>query len=345
MRKGVGNAAVTFTAMRRVWIAILVASITAILTISSSLQPIDLLIYDAGQRLADRAPPDDILIVEIDEASIRELGRWPWSRHWHTQLLERLGQSSVKAIVLDIVFADPQQDPANVDNQLASAIGRLGKVVLPIYISELQQGGQLLEVLPLSQISSAAAAMGHAHYENDADGVCRSVFLREGIGEPFWPHVSVALAEMLGELNEGQLPGSRSDLANVDSLLVQRDYRNLIPFFGNDRPLASVSYLDILQGRVPAELLQDKIIFVGATAVGLGDRVVTPTSTAQALLSGVELNATIYHALRTDSFIQSMARPWQLFVNVLFAFWYSAVQRLHGTSATDVICCQQRGRA
>jgi CHASE2 domain-containing sensor protein len=45
------------------------------------------------------------------------------------------------------------------------------------------------------------AAVGHVHIEVDDDGVCRSVFLREGMGDAFWPHFSVSVWRSLGSAN------------------------------------------------------------------------------------------------------------------------------------------------
>lgn len=61
----------------------------------------DLLIFDWNLAAWSRAPADDIVIVAIDEQSLRELGRWPWSRRTHAELIRKLGAASAKAIALD----------------------------------------------------------------------------------------------------------------------------------------------------------------------------------------------------------------------------------------------------
>ena len=67
----------------------------------------DLLIYDWNLAAWARAPDDDIAIVAIDEQSLREIGRWPWSRRTHAELIRTLSAAGPKAIALDIVFAEP----------------------------------------------------------------------------------------------------------------------------------------------------------------------------------------------------------------------------------------------
>lgn len=67
-------------------------------------------LFDSYQRAAPRAatePP--VAVVDIDEASIAELGQWPWSRQVMAQLVERLHALGAAAIGFDIVFSEPDR--------------------------------------------------------------------------------------------------------------------------------------------------------------------------------------------------------------------------------------------
>ena len=59
------------------------------------------------------------------------------------------------------------------------------------------------------------------------------------------------------------------------SLISRIDYG--IPFRGQARYIPRISYVDVLNGAVPAEALTGKTVFVGATAAGLGDFLTTPS--------------------------------------------------------------------
>jgi adenylate cyclase len=62
-----------------------------------------------------QAPSKDIVIVDIDEKSLKELGQWPWSRNKFAQVIDNLTKAGVGAIGLDIVFAEPDNSsPAKV---------------------------------------------------------------------------------------------------------------------------------------------------------------------------------------------------------------------------------------
>ncbi len=83
---------------------------------------LDRLVYDSRLRYQSAPIDESIVIVDIDEKSLAELGRWPWSRSVMASLIERL--SPAKALAIDIVFAEKeveasqellnrmQQDPA-----------------------------------------------------------------------------------------------------------------------------------------------------------------------------------------------------------------------------------------
>ena len=68
------------------------------------------------RALAAHHPPDpDIVIIDIDEYSLKEIagegwGRYPWSRAVYVALLEGLAKQEPATVVFDIVFSDPTAD-------------------------------------------------------------------------------------------------------------------------------------------------------------------------------------------------------------------------------------------
>lgn len=74
------------------------------------LQRLDDLLYDARLRWTMPATLDDrVVIVDIDEKSLSELGRWPWSRDRVADLVDTLFERHGVALLgFDTVFAEPQ---------------------------------------------------------------------------------------------------------------------------------------------------------------------------------------------------------------------------------------------
>eukprot|EP00494_Astrolonche_serrata_P007291 UN07320 len=73
--------------------------------------------YDWGVRSTDRLPSDKIAIIAIDDESISNIGRWPWPRDKHAELINRLSESGAKVIGQTIFFLEPQIDPGTQYNR------------------------------------------------------------------------------------------------------------------------------------------------------------------------------------------------------------------------------------
>ena len=103
--------------------------VTLVLLFSGSTQIIESLeraAYDWGVRASARTPSDKVVVVAIDEASIRNIGRWPWSRDVHAKLTDGLAAAKAKAIGNLVFFSEAQADPGlGYINKLAEIYGRL----------------------------------------------------------------------------------------------------------------------------------------------------------------------------------------------------------------------------
>ena len=93
-----------------------------------AVQQVEAQLLDVRFRLRPRAPPsDDIVLVLIDEQSIREIGRWPWSRTVLADGLTRLAASGARTIGLDLLLAEaePSAVPAAWRDRLRQALGAI----------------------------------------------------------------------------------------------------------------------------------------------------------------------------------------------------------------------------
>ena len=175
------------------FLALFVSVTSAFLSFTGKTSGMDWLLYDNAMKMSQLAASDDIIIIDIDEKSLSKLGRWPWPRQTHAKLLDSLRLAQTRVVVFDILFPELDADNYPSDLRFAQAIKDHGAVILPIYLETLGQQGQVIENPPHRLFYSAAKTLGHAHLNADLDGVIRSVFLKEGVGTPFWPHLSLAL--------------------------------------------------------------------------------------------------------------------------------------------------------
>lgn len=265
-------------------------------------------IYD--RMLPMLPPPDvsDITLVAIDEASLRQIGRWPWDRSVHAQLVEQLDSYGATAIVLDLIFAEPDRVRPESDAALVNAMAHHGHVFLPVHVSDGGPDGVLLEVMPHASFARASAGMGHVDVELDDDGVVRGLYMRNGIGQPWWPHLALTLLDHLSPRGIPRYPAQQG--GHEQSYGTVRQYYRLVPFSDLTDRVPRLSAVDVLNRRVDPSLLQDKIVFLGATAQGLGDLLPTPLAGRNGLLPGVEMNATVFSALRDDLMLRPMPTVW-----------------------------------
>ena len=153
-------------------------------------------VLGSGMALLDGTVVN-VALVRIGEdldASLAELGRWPWPRAVMAEFIDRLVAQRPRAVALDILFvdADPQGDEA-----LAAALRRAGNVALaasyrfggpagaaPDFMASsayagwrLDRGGRAQVALeaaalagPIPELGRAAAALGHVTVAFDVDG-------------------------------------------------------------------------------------------------------------------------------------------------------------------------------
>ncbi len=75
------------------------------------LQSLERKAYDMGVLASSRAPSDRIAVIAIDDESIANIGRWPWSREVHAKMTDLLAGAKAKVIGNTVFFSEPQLDP------------------------------------------------------------------------------------------------------------------------------------------------------------------------------------------------------------------------------------------
>ena len=97
------------------WFLGLVISIVILLSSGSTqLQSLERQAYDWGVRSTERFPSDKIAIIAIDDQSIANIGRWPWPRDLHAEMINKLKAGGAKVIGETVFFLEPQIDPGMV---------------------------------------------------------------------------------------------------------------------------------------------------------------------------------------------------------------------------------------
>jgi adenylate cyclase len=190
-------------------------------------------------------------------------------------------------------------------------------------------------------LAKAASHFGYFNIIPDSDGTVRWAPLAFRYGDDIYPHISLEAVR----LYRGSPPLLINEAEyGVDSIQLGRQLiptdeggRLLINFRGPQKTFPHYSFVDVLNGAVPASAFKDKIVLVGATAIGIYDMRVTPFS---GVFPGVEINANIIdNILRNDA----ISRPdWTalydlaaiLFLGILLSLVISRVRPLAATLIT-----------
>lgn len=293
-------------------LALLMSLNSALLSQFKITQSLDWLWFDSTQKFSQLPATDDIVIIEIDERSIQKLGRWPWPRDLHAELLQTLKQS--KAVFFDVIFSDEDKQNPQADMAFAQALAQQESVLLPLYLEQLGHQGQLLEITPADIFYQAVDAIGHVHVSADPDGVVRSLYLREGVGSAYWPHISLALLNLL---QPHQRDEAKVQTPPYNAHSIARQEQRWLPMPSPEQGLVHFSYVDVVEGAVKPAALKNKIVFIGATAPGLGDIFTTSIGN----MAGVELNAWAFQALRHQQMITPAAAGVGMLANSLLVFF------------------------
>jgi adenylate cyclase len=239
----------------------------------------------------------DIGIIAIDDKSIAELGRFPWSRVQYVKLLDRLSAAGVKAVLFDEFFPEPEN--AKADKAFAAALKKMGKAVLAVSFKFDSDFNAIGQTASIPEIQASAAGIGHINFFPDPDGINRRNFLvieKDGKLIP-----SLGLAGAMYALGEHQLTANAFDIALGERRIpVNADHTIWINFTGGPGRYPRYSFADIVAGRIPASELKGKVLFVGATALGVYDMRVTPFS---GNTPGVEVHAAIADSIISQHYI------------------------------------------
>lgn len=268
-------------------------------------QRLDNVLYDILARANGRPADPSILIVDIDDRSLAQLGAWPWSRETHARMVDRLTEAGARSIVYDVLFSEAG-DPAQ-DQALGEAIKRSGRVYLPQFLANGGGDTAARVVGSVPAIAQGAAGVGLAHVRFDDDGMVRRMAPFEINGASLSPDLVTVVHRAT------RPPGGRDVTRGFDQTL-------LIPFAGPPSIYRHVSFASVLDGEAPPSLIAGRTVFVGLTAPGLGPAFPTPVTPDAASMTGVQLQASILDGLRSGLMVKP-AGPWSRVAFTLTLLW------------------------
>jgi adenylate cyclase len=341
----------------------------------SLLHTVELRSLDARFKMRGARRHDSrIVIVAIDENTLRKLGAFPVARDAYARLVDRLRAGGARTIAFDLDFPTPEKnaalealkrvqaeigrDPAALekirvierasDNDaiFAQSLRNAGNVILGhIFLDRERTEGTdpkaaqdyydvvSLQAFPqvrkvkkdgrdfdmnaawpgdvqwgiepnLRLLAEAAKTYGFFNATPDADGTYR----REPLivryqDQDYFPSLSFQTVKEFEQISDQDTVAfmSENGLESIQfgrhAFRTEHDGTAIINYAGPYKTYPQYSMVDVIGGAVPAAAYRDKIVLVGATALGIGDLRATPFESSA---MGVEIHAnTIDNLLHT----------------------------------------------
>jgi diguanylate cyclase (GGDEF)-like protein/PAS domain S-box-containing protein len=244
---------------------------TYFLYAAGRLSRLDNIVADARASVLRHERASDIVIVGIDADSLAALNEWPWPRRHHARLLQMLKPAAPRSLFIDIEFGSPStpDDDALLERALAEWQGT------PVYLATHFQArsmadSELTVTRPLQRFA-AHAELASVTLEPGSDGLVRDMRSSWSVN-----------GETLESIFAHETPLPAGTVVPIDFSIDKGSF-------------GYVSFIDVVNGRVDPAALRGKTIYVGPTAIELGDWLTVPVYRA---LPGVVVQAFATQTVR-----------------------------------------------
>jgi adenylate cyclase len=227
-----------------------------------------------------------IILARIDDNSLHEVGRWPWSRVVWTKFVRKMHKFGAKVLAFDVFFSEPEKSCGGVslDKRFAEAIMEFqstegNKVILPysldtygaeafeeipdslynfIMDTKQSEGLNLMPqkiskaVYPIEDLINADVALGHIQAQEDADGIFRHYKLAANVDTLYFPSFSLLTYESYtGKKTLLELLQAGNSILKVDGKSLSINYKgeSKVRWIGGETSFPSVAINDILNAK------------------------------------------------------------------------------------------------
>jgi len=285
-----------------------------------------------------------VIIIDIDEKSLKEYGQWPWSRDVLAKLLYKLRDAGAGIIGLDIVFAEEDRtSPSryikkypelankliNHDKILAQALMQTPVIggyiftfekteeedtpMIPaIFIEKNMKHGNLLKpkgiVLNIPMLQDSFYSSGFFNNTPDAGGMIRRVPLIMKYDGVIYPSLVMEMIRVYSGVSKVKVIGDTAGVREIrfDKFRIPTDKvgRLNVNFRGAGHHFKYISAADILKNRFDIKDIDGKFILIGTSAVGLFDLRSIPFDST---IAGVEVHANALDNILEGDYLEQPA--------------------------------------
>ncbi|MEO1020728.1 MAG: CHASE2 domain-containing protein, partial [Pseudomonadota bacterium] len=207
------------------------------------------------QIFKSSSPPENpVLIVAIDDASLADVGRWPWDRGTLADLVTAAADLNPSLVGINLLLAESQIDDGAGDDQLAEALSAVDTVLGSEIVSTGGNNAVQSVLSPFPLLRQRAAGEGFLSAFPDFDGRLRGQPAALSVDGRLVPSFA---AEIIREFNristlevEPGVFGTPAKLALANERLYLDWQGRLLPDFGALAVADQISAIDLLNGNV-----------------------------------------------------------------------------------------------
>ncbi|MBZ0167189.1 MAG: CHASE2 domain-containing protein [Candidatus Omnitrophica bacterium] len=310
---------------------ILPALLLSVLSCTSWLDRYELITLDLRFKYRPPIPTSNrIVLIEIGNDTIEQLGQFPLDRRYHAVLINALHSTGASAIIFDTFFSEPHPN----DDEFADAIKKAGNVYLAtsFHIKEKESATTLPQAVAhraknLDYLALPAKGIGHINIKPDLDGKYRRIplLIQGPEGEGSVPFLGLLAAIHDLGLNSGDLKilaGDRLQIGQQLTIPLTGGSDIFINYSGPwQQTYQHYSYVDIVRSfvaqltgeavRMDLSVFKDTICIVGLTADGSVDLHPNPI---EPLYPSVGVHAEVINSILQNNYIDRASRAMNLFV-------------------------------
>ena len=297
--------------------------------------------YDYFQTLfEENFSTNKIVIIDIDETSIENIGQFPWRRDVYSKILNNLNLAETSVIAFDIFFSEEDtQNPTkifqefnlnsenilNSDQLFLESINN-NNVILPLVgatkeikknkfspkANIITKGEDPLKYLynfqgyisSLDKFNNSAKGLGSISIIDSQDGILRYVPLILNIDNKIIPSLSLEAVRLHNKEKSYLIQTDESGIQLIQTRTTNFNTNENGLNFVKFKKIAKNTYIsasDIFENNFDQEILKNKIVLIGSSAQGVFDLVKIPTGE---IIPGVQVHANIIENILSKDFLK-----------------------------------------
>jgi len=284
---------------------------------------------------------DSVVIVDIDEKSLKKLGQWPWSRNTFADVIYKVTEAGAGIIGLDIVFAEEDRtSPHKLESKLKDKSKKLenydeilakcfastpvvggytftfdekkdknGPMIPAVFISKGIIDGDIHTfksvVLNIPILQNSLYSSGFFNNNPDAGGMIRRVPLIIKYDNTIYPSLALEMVRIYSNSKKVKIINGRYSVEGIEfgdyKIPTDSQGQLLINFRGAKKHFKYISIADIIDGSFDKNDIKDKFVVIGTSAMGLVD---TRAMVFDNSINGVEIHANVIDNILSGDFLK-----------------------------------------